>query len=136
MYDGFDLEGMNYNNFRHADDTALIADSEEKLQRLLNVITKDSERLGLKLNCEKTYAMVANKKALALVCSVTVNSMQIEQMNHFKHLGSWITSYGRSDMDITCRIGQAKQKFMNMRNVLCARNLGFQVRTRLLKCYI
>ena len=88
MCDGVDLEGMNYNNFRYADDTALIADSEEKLQRLLNVITKESERLGLKLNCDKTYVMVASKKAQALVCSVTVNSMQIEQVNHFKYLGS------------------------------------------------
>ena len=74
MCDGVDLEGMNCNNFRYTDDTALIADSEEKLQRLLNVITKESERLGLKLNCEKTYVMVASKKAKAPVCSVTVNS--------------------------------------------------------------
>ena len=136
MCDGVDREGMNCNNFRYADDTALIADSEEKLKRLLNVITKESERLKLKLNCERTYVMVASKKAQAPVCSVTVNSMQIEQMNNFKYLGSRITSYGRSDMDIKCRIGQAKQTFMDMRNVLCARNLGFRVRTHLLKCYI
>ena len=76
------------------------------------------------------------KKAKAPVCSVTVNTMQIEQVNHFKYLGSWITSDGRSDMDIKCRLGQAKQTLMDMRNVICARNLGFHLRTRLLKCYI
>ena len=80
--------------------------------------------------------IVASKKAQAPVCSVTVNSVQIEQGNHFKYLGSWITSEGRSNMDIKCRIGQVKQTFMNMRNVLCARNLGFRHRTRLLKFYI
>ena len=47
MCDGVDLEGTNYNNLRYADDTALIADSEEKLQRLLTVVAKESERLGL-----------------------------------------------------------------------------------------
>ena len=58
--DGVDLGGTNYNSLRYADDLALIADSEEKLQRLLNVVTKESERLGLKIKCEKTYVMAAS----------------------------------------------------------------------------
>ena len=136
MCDGVDLEGANYNNFRYADDTALFADSEEKLQRLLKVVAKESERLGLRINCDKTYVLVASKKAQAPVCSVAVNSVQIKQIDHFKYLGSWIKSDGRSDMDIRCRIGQAKQAFMDMKNLLCARSLGLRVRKRLLKCYI
>ena len=133
--DGVDLGRTNYNNLRYTDDTALIADSEEKIQRLLNVVTKKSERLGLKVNCDKTYAMAASKKVQALVCSVTVDSVQIEQVEYFKYLGSWITSGGRSDRDIRCRIGQAKQVFMDMRNLLCARKIELGVRKRLLKCY-
>ena len=134
--DGVHLGETNYNNLRYADDTALIADSEEKLQRLLNVVTKESERLGLKINCEKTYVMAASKKVQAPVCSMTVNSVQIKQVDYFKYLGSWITSDGRSDRDIRCRIGQAKQAFMDMRNLLCAKIIGLGVRKRLLKCYI
>ena len=89
--DGVHLGGTNYNNLRYADDTAVIADSEEKLQRLLNVVTKESERLGLKINCEKTYVMAASKKVQAPVCSMTVDSVQIKQVDYFKYLGSWIT---------------------------------------------
>ena len=59
--------------------------------------------------------LVASKKAQAPVCSVALNSVQLEQIDHFKYLGSWITSNGRSDMDIRCRIGQAKQAFMDMK---------------------
>jgi len=70
------------------------------------------------------------------VCSLAVNSVQMEQIDHFKYLGSWITLDGRSDMDIRCRTGQAKQVFMDMRNVLYTRSLGLGVRKRLLKCYI
>ena len=80
--------------------------------------------------------LVASKKAQAPVCSVALNSVQLEQIDHFKYLGSWIPSDGRSDMDIRCRIGQAKQAFIDMKNVLCARSLGLGVRKRLLKCYI
>jgi len=57
--------------------------------------------------------------------------MQIEQTDHFKYLGSWITSDGRSDMDIRCRIGQAKQAFMDMKKTLFARSLRLGVRKRL-----
>jgi len=65
MCDSVDLEGTNYNNLRYADDTALIADCDEKLQRLLNVVAKDSESLGLRINCDKSYGLVASKKAQA-----------------------------------------------------------------------
>ena len=136
MCDGVDLEGTNYNNLRYADDTALFADSEEKLQKLLKVVAKESERLGLRINCDKTYVLVASKKVQAPVCSVAVNSVQIKQIDQFKYLGSWITSDGRSDMDNRCRIGQAEQAFMDMKNLLCARRLGLGVRKCLLKCYI
>ena len=71
--------------------------------------------------------MVASKKAQAPVCSVAVNSVQIEQIDQFKYLCSWITSDGRSDMDIRCRIEHAKQVFMDMKNVLCAKNSGLGV---------
>ena len=53
MCNGVELAGMNYNSLRYADDTALIADSEEKLQRLLDVVTKESESIALKINFEK-----------------------------------------------------------------------------------
>ena len=77
--------------------------------------------------------MIASKNVQAPVCSVTVQSAQIEQVNCLKYLGSWITSDGRSDRDIRCRIGQAKEAHMDMRNVLCARSIALGVRKRLLK---
>jgi len=58
MYEDVDLEETNYNNLPYADDTALIADSQEKLKRLLKVVAMESERLGLWINCDKTYVLV------------------------------------------------------------------------------
>ena len=67
---------------------------------------------------------------------MTVNNVQIKQVDYFKYLGNWIASDGRSDRDIRCRISKAKQAFMDMRNQLCAKIIGLEVRERLLKCYI
>ena len=54
---GLQLGEKNYTNLRYADDAALIADSEEKLQTLLDTAAEESEKLGLPINCQKTFAM-------------------------------------------------------------------------------
>ena len=54
--------GENLNNLRYADDTSLLAGSEEDLQRLLNIVVEESDKLGLSLNVKKTECMVVSKK--------------------------------------------------------------------------
>ena len=56
---GFKIAGRNINNLRYADDTTLMAESEEELNSLLMKV-KESEKLGLKLNIQKTKIMVSN----------------------------------------------------------------------------
>ena len=56
--DGIKVNGENINNVRYADDTALIADSESKLQHIVDRIVRRSDRFGLSLNVKKTFCMV------------------------------------------------------------------------------
>ena len=58
---GFIVGGYNLNNLRYADDTVLIADSQEKLQALLDRVVEASKEKGLTLNCKKTECMVVSK---------------------------------------------------------------------------
>ncbi|KAK3714907.1 hypothetical protein RRG08_005377 [Elysia crispata] len=60
--EGLKANGENLNNLRYADDTSLLAGSEEDLQRLLNIVVEESEKLGLSLNVKKTECMVVSKK--------------------------------------------------------------------------
>ena len=62
-YPGVKINGENINNIRYADDTVLIADSEENLQRLLDITIEKSEEIGLTLNVKKTECMVISKKS-------------------------------------------------------------------------
>ena len=55
---GITIAGRNINNLRHADDTTLMADSEEELKSLLMKVKEESEKVGLKLNIEKTKIMI------------------------------------------------------------------------------
>ena len=56
---GFKIAGRNINNLRHADDTTLMAESEEALKSLLIKVKEESEKAGLKLNIQKTMIMVS-----------------------------------------------------------------------------
>ena len=56
---GFQIAGRNINNLRYADDTTLMAESEEKLESLLMKVKKESQKVGLKLNIQKTKIMTS-----------------------------------------------------------------------------
>ena len=57
---GINIAGRNINNLRYADDTTLVAESEEELKSLLMKVKEDSEKLGLKLNIQKTTIMATS----------------------------------------------------------------------------
>ena len=70
------------------------------------------------------------------MCRLSVEREKIEKKDSFKYQGIWITSDGRSEIDIKYRIGLAKKVFMDMKNVFCVRKIGIGLRKILLKCYI
>ena len=80
---GINIAGKNINNFRYADDTTLMAESEEELKSLLMKVKEESEKVGLKLNIQKTKIMASGP-----ITSWQTNG---ETMRDFIFLGSKIT---------------------------------------------
>ena len=85
--EGLKANGENLNNLRYADDTSLLAGSEEDLQRLLNIVVEESEKLGLSLSVKKTECMVVSKKKNNPECKLFSKGEQIRQVQKFKYLG-------------------------------------------------
>ena len=112
---GIKVNGENINNIRYADDTALIAGSEEELQSLLDKIVTESEQKGLFLNVKKTECMVVSKKAINPICDLKSKGENIKQVQKFKYLGYMITSDGRCSTEIKRRMAIAKDSFNKMR---------------------
>ena len=134
--DGVKVGGQNINNIRYADDTVLIADSEEKLQRLLETVNEASEDKGLSINVAKTECMVITKGQEQIRCNLNIGNKRIEQVNQFCYLGSWITSDARSVSDIRRRIGEAKRAFNRMKGLLSNRNISVKCRKRMVKTFV
>ena len=75
---GIKISGRNINNFRYADDTTLIAESEEELKSLLMKVKEESEKVGLKLNIQKTKVMASGP-----ITSWEIDGETVETMSDF-----------------------------------------------------
>ena len=134
--EGLAIGGRNINNIRYADDTVLIADSQEKLQDILTTVKEASEAKGLTINVDKTEVMVISKKTQVPRCDVRVNDKTIKQVRRFCYLGSYITEDGRCTEEIKRRICEAKKAFQKMRNIITNSHLSIKTRQRTIKTYV
>ena len=95
---GIKIAGRNINNFRYAGDTTLMADSEEELKGLLRKVKEESEKVGLKLNIQKTKIMVSGPITSWQIDGETVET--VETVADFIFLGSKITADGDCSHEI------------------------------------
>ena len=86
---GIKIARRNINNLRYADDTTLIAESEEELKSLLVKVKEESDKVGLKLNIQKTKIM-----AFGLITSWVIDGETVGTVSDFIFLGSKITADG------------------------------------------
>ena len=96
---GIKIAGRNINNLRYADDTTLVAQSKEKLKSLLRKVKEESEKVGFKLNVQKTKIMASSS-----ITSWAIDGETIETVRYFIFLGSKITADGDCSHEIKRRL--------------------------------
>ena len=96
---GIKIAGRNINNLRYADDTTLVAESEEKLKSLLMKVKEESEKAGLKLNIQKTKIMASGP-----ITSWQIDGETVEAVADFIFGGSKIPADGDCSHDIKRRL--------------------------------
>ena len=92
---GINIAQRNINNLRYADDTILMAESEEELKSLLMKVKEKSEKVGLKLNIQKTKIMASGP-----ITSWQIDGKTVETVSDFVFLGSKITAHGDCSHEI------------------------------------
>ena len=114
---GIKISGRNISNLRYADDTTLMAESEE-LKSLLMKMKEDSEKVGLKLNIQKTKIMAPGP--------ITSWQMDGETVTDFIFLGSKITSDGDCSHEIKRHLLLGRKVMTNLDSILKSRDITFQ----------
>jgi Reverse transcriptase (RNA-dependent DNA polymerase) len=133
--DGVSINGEIINNMRYADDTVLLADSAEGLQRLIDRVVSACDNFGMKLNCKKTQILVISKNNIPRI-PFYANNTALRHAERISYLGCDLNSNWDHSQEVRTRIEKARSTFSSMRKILCNMNLNIQIRTRVLRCYV
>ena len=125
---GIKIAGRNINHLRYADDTTLKAESEEKLKSFLIKVKEESEKVGLKLNIQKTKIMASGP-----ISSWQTDGETMETVADFIFLGSKITADGECSHEIKRRLLLGRKVMTNLDSLLKSRDITLPTKVCLVK---
>ena len=128
---GIKIAGRNINNLRFADDTTLMAESEEELKSLLMKVNVESEKVGLKLNIQKTKITASGP-----ITSWEIDGETVETMADFILGGSKITADGDCSHEIKRRLLLGSKVMTNLDSILKSRDVTVPTKVRLVKVMV
>ena len=128
---GINISGRNINNLRHADDTALMAESEEELKSLLMKVKGDSEKIGLKLNIQKTKIMASGP-----ISSWQIDGETVETVSDFIFLDFKITADGDRSHEIKRHLLLGRKAMINLDSILKSRDFILPTKICLVKAMV
>ena len=124
---GIKIAGRNINNLRHADDRTLMSESEE-LKSLLMKVKEESEKVGLKLNIQKTKIMASSP-----ITSWQIDGETVETVAAFIFLGSKVTADGDCGHEIKRRLLLGRKVMTNLDSILKIRDITLPTNVCLVK---
>ena len=125
---GIKIGGRNIYNLRYADDTTLMAESEEELKSLLMKVKEESEKIGLKLNIQKTKITSSGP-----ITSWQIYGETVERVADFIFLGSKISADGDCSHEIKRHVLLGRNVMTNLDSILKSRDITFPTKVRLVK---
>ena len=128
---GIKIAGRSINNLRYADNTTLMAESEEELKSLLMKVKEESEKVGLKLNIEKTKIMASGP-----ITSWQIDGETVETVADYIFLGSRITADGDCSPEITRCLLLGRKVMTNLDSILKSRDITLSTKVHLVKAMV
>ena len=128
---GIKISGRNINNLRYADDTTLLAESEEELKSLLMKVKEESEEIGLKLNIQKMKIMTSSP-----ITSWEIDGETVETVSDFIFVGSKITADGDCSHEIKRRLLLGRKVMINLDSIFKSRDNTLPTKVRLVKALV
>ena len=128
---GIKITRRNINNLRYADDTTLMAESEEELKSLLMKVKEESEKVSLKLNIQKTKIMASSP-----ITSWQIDGKTMETVRDFIFGGSRITEDGDYSHEIKRRLLLERKIITNLDSMLKSRDIALPTKVCLVKAMV
>ncbi|KAF7249398.1 putative uncharacterized transposon-derived protein F52C9.6 [Varanus komodoensis] len=128
---GIKIAGRNINNLRYADDTTLMAESEEELKSLLMRVKEESAKVGLKLNIKKTKIMASGP-----LTSWQIDGEEMEVVTDFIFLGFKITTDGDCSQEMKRRLLLGRKVMANLDSILKSRDITLPTKVHIVKAMV
>ena len=128
---GIKIAGRNINNLRYADDTILMAESEEELKSLLMKVKAESEKVGLKLSIQKTKITASGP-----ITSWEIDEETVETVSDLIFLGSKITADGDCSHEIKRRLLLGRKDMTNLDSIFKNRDIPLPTKLHLVKAMV
>ena len=128
---GIKIAGRNINNFRYTDDTTLMAESEEELKSLLIKVKEESEKVGIKLNIQKTKIMASGP-----MTSWQIDGETVETVTDFIFLGSKIIADGDCSHEVKRHLLLRRKVMINLDSILKSRDVTSLIKVCLVKAMV
>ena len=128
---GIKIAGRNINNLNNADDTTLMAESEEELKSLLMKVKEESEKVALKLNIQKTKMMASGP-----ITSWETDGETVETVSDFIFSGSKITADGDCSHEIKRRLLLGRKVMTNLDSILKSRDITLPTEVHIVKAMV
>ena len=128
---GIKIAGRNINNLRYADNTILMAESEEELKSLLMKVKEESRKVGLKVNIQKTKIM-----ACSPITSLQIDGKTMETVRDFIFLGSKITADGDRSHEIKRCLFLGRKAMTDLASILKTRDITLPTKVHLVKAMV
>ena len=128
---GIKITGRNINNLRYADNTTLMAGSKEEIKSLLMKVKEESEKVGLKLNIQKTNIMASGP-----ITSWQIDGETMETVTDFIFLGSKITADGDCSHEIERHFFLGRKAVTNLDSILKSRDITLPTKVHLVKAMV
>ena len=128
---GIKIAGRNINNLRYADDTTLMAESEEKLKSLLMKVKEQSEKFGLQLNIQKTKIMASGP-----ITSWEIDGERVKTVTDFILGGSKITADGDCSHEIKRHLLLRRKVMTNLDSIFKSRDITLPTKVHLVKTMV
>ena len=128
---GIKIAGRNLNNLRYADDTTLMAESEEELKSLMMKVKVESQKVGLKLNIQKTKIMASGPTT-----AWEIDGETVERLSDFILGGSKITADGDCSHEIKRRLLLGRKAMTNLDRILKSRDIILSTKVCLVKAMV
>ena len=128
---GIKIARRNINNLKYADDTTLMTEGEEELKSLWMKVKEDSEKVGLKLNIQKTKIMASGP-----IASWQIDGETVETVSEFIFWGSKITADGDCSHEIKRRLFLGRKVMTNLDSILKSRDITLPAKVRQVKAMV